>query len=176
MTPFYPILAIVELLFTVFAVLCCNWWAAWFADERGWLPHRLAWLQTFDAPLDAGWRDGYAGYREPSGPWSRWWQRTKWLYRNPAYGFGYWPLGTSFDPAMWKVTYFEKTAARDLFKATGPWGTFNVTYYGRWGTLKLGWKAWNYFDPATGDWKPNYQWGPERRAPFVFSYSPFRRK
>lgn len=172
--PWYPLLALADLAFTLFAVVCCNWWAAWFASRDGWLPHWLAWLQTFDAPLDAGWRDGYKGYRAPTGAWSRWWQRTMWLYRNTGYGFGYWPLGTSFDPARWVVLHDEMSAERDLFIAQGPDGTFNLSYYGRWGTLKLGWKAKNGYARGVG-WIPHWQWGPERRIPLTFSYSPFRR-
>ena len=169
-------LAIWDLAFTLFACGLVNWWAAWWADEDGWLPDGLAWFQTFDAPLDAGWLDRYPGYVEPTGVWSQWWERTKWLYRNPAYGFGYWPLGTSFDPKLWVVKHFEQSDTRDLFIAYGPDGTFNVAYYGWWGSLKIGWKAWNYFDPATRAWRPGYQWGPLMRVPEVFSINPFRRK
>lgn len=177
MTGPYWALALLDFLFTnVVARALANWWAPLFANEDGWLPRWLCWLQTFDAPLDAGWRDGYRGYPVPRNRWQRYWLRVKWLYRNTAYGFGYWALGRDFDPKQWTVLAFEQSAARDYFHAVGPAGQFNITYYGRWGTLKLGWKAWNYFDPVRKDWKPGYVWGPLRRVPLVFSYSPFRRK
>lgn len=171
----YALKAVADVLAQVTSWLFFNWWAAVFADSQGWLPNWLKWFQTFDAPLDAGWRDSYKGYTAPTGPLSRWWQRTKWLYRNTAYGFSYWFLGEPFNPAEWKVVAFEKNDKHDLFRAEGPNGQFNLTYYGRWGTVKLGWKAWNYYNADTGEWKTT-PWGPEWRVPLVFSVNPFRRK
>lgn len=171
----YPFLAAIDFLFWLASWIFFNWWVAIFADVNGWLPNWLKWFQTFDASLDAGWKDGYKGYKEPKGKLGDWWQRTKWLYRNSAYGFSYWALGRKFDPSQWTVEVFEKTEQRDLFKAKGPDGQFNITYYGKWGTAKLGWKAWNYFNTDTKEWKTT-PWGPEWRVPLVFSYSPFRRK
>jgi len=176
----YPVLALLDFLFTnLVARGLANWWAPLFATADAQLPRWLRWLETFDASLDEGWRGGYFGVvwdGVTPGRWARYWLRVRWLYRNPAYGFSYWALGRDFDPKQWTVLAFEQTPTRDLFHAVGPDGQFNLTYYGRWGTLKLGWKAWNYFDPDTRDWKPGYVWGPLRRVPEVFSINPFRRK
>jgi len=169
----YPILALCDFLVSLLSWFLIDWWAAVFADKAGWLPAKLKWFQTFDASLDAGWQDKYTGYKQPTGLVSRWWQRTKWLYRNSAYGFSYWVLGRPFDPALWTVIKYEQTAERDVFYAKGPDGQFNYTYYGKWGSLKLGWKAWNYWKQDHWSDKP---WGPEWRVPLVFSYTPFRRK
>lgn len=170
----YLLLAVIDILFDkIIAFLLVNWWAAISADNSGWLPSWLKWFQTFDASLDAGWRDGYKGYKKPTGPTSRWWQRTKWLYRNSAYGFSYWALGKPFNPIQWTVLKYEQTPERDLFYAKGPDGQFNYTYYGKWGTIKLGWKAWNYWRKTKWSDVP---WGPEWRVPLVFSVNPFRRK
>src|SRR5574339_517542 len=98
----YPLLALIDVLFWLSSWMFFNWWIAIFANSDGWLPSQLKWFQTFDAPLDAGWRDGYRSYQQPVGPFSRFWQRTKWLYRNSAYGFSYWALGRKFDPAQWE--------------------------------------------------------------------------
>jgi hypothetical protein len=171
----YALLAILDLLFLLFAVVFVNWWAAWFASADGWLPRWLSWFQTFDATLDSGWKDNYPGYTMPTSALTRWWQRTRWLYRNPAYGFSYWALGRAFDETQWRVVVWERNPSFELFIAYGQ-GMFNVTYYGQQGRLKLGWKAWNYFDAETAKWKPGYVWGPEKRVPLVASYTPFRRK
>lgn len=171
----YALLALLDFVFLLFSVVFVNWWAALFASEDGWLPRWLSWFQTFDATLDSGWKDNYAGYTMPSSALGRWWQRTKWLYRNPAYGFSYWALGRAFDETKWHVLVWRRSAEFEVFIAYGQ-GMFNVTYYGAQGTLKLGWKAWNYFDPGLSRWKPGYVWGPEKRVPLAFSYTPFRRK
>jgi hypothetical protein len=170
----YAFLTLVNLLFTALAMVLAPI-VALFCKNDGYLPNWLAWFQTFDAPLDAGTRDGYPGF-DPSG--SRWWNRTKWLWRNPAYGFAYWPLGQTFDPAEWIVTKFESGANYTNFHArTRDGRLWCVSYNGAFGQWKLGWKAWNYFDglDEQGDakWR-SAPWGPQWRVPICFTPNVFK--
>ncbi|MFD2271429.1 hypothetical protein ACFS07_13470 [Undibacterium arcticum] len=90
----YRIYSAIDPIGTILAVLLINWWAPLFASQDGWLPNWLAWVQTFDASLDAGGAQG------------SYWGRVAWLNRNPAYGFSYWALGVPFNPSEWRVTAF----------------------------------------------------------------------
>lgn len=174
----YPLLAVINLLFTAVAMALAPL-VALFASADGWLPNWLCWFQTFDASLDAGWRDGYFPVdQKPAKPLARWWLRVRWLWRNPAYGFCYWPLGRRFDPSEWSVTY-RVTPTSSFFWATGPRGAFNLSYSGQWGEWKLGWKAWNYFSRLDESGRPVWKtasWGPEWRVPLCFTPNPFKRR
>jgi hypothetical protein len=167
----YAILTLINLLFTVFAVIAAPVVAA-FCRRDGWLPNWLAWFQTFDAPLDAGWRDGYFGlFASPPTGFALWWLRTKWLWRNPAYGFCYWPLGIDFVPADWVIVNFIRHAdgTCDFHARTKDGRYFNImTATG----TKLGWKAWNYFEGLDERGNPKWKsspWGPQWRAPICFT-------
>jgi len=164
-------LACFDMAFSLFAMVFCSWWLPAFANARGWLPRRLSWFQTFDASLDWGWQGGTF---PPS--FSQHWDRCKWLFRNPAYGLGYGPLGIPFDPSDWTVHRVVRTPAKQFFFASSRHGHFNLYYHGPLGMYKLGWKAWNYWDIETLDWKPGYQWGPEMRTAIAASFSPFKRR
>ncbi|MCL1618321.1 hypothetical protein [Ralstonia pseudosolanacearum] len=168
----YVLCVIVSLLATLFAMLLVNWWAPAFCDAQGNLPRWLKWFQTFDASCDAGWRDGYIDASWGATPVRRFFARVYWLYRNPAYGWDYWPLGVPFVPTDWRVVRYTDTDALTLFVAVGGDG-FNVYYNGRWGMLKVGWKAWNCWDGTT--WKA-MPFGPEWRLPVCFTLTPFKRK
>jgi len=159
----YILLAPVDLGMTIFLCLFVNWWAALFANKDGWLPNWLKWVQTFDNSLDAGVNDGMF---EASS--SIWWNRTRWLYRNPGYGFSYWVLGTPFVPTNWKVIRYESEAG--VFFAKSIDGYFNYRNGNNWVACKLGWKAWNMYDEITKSWEL-VPWGPEWRIPFVFTIS-----
>lgn len=163
-----PISILLDLAATVIAVLFVNWWAPLFAYDgevmdRGVatkgprLPEWLAWFDTFDGTLDAGLQPGET---------SSYWTRMRWLYRNPAYGFSYWALGARFIPGEWWVERCDS----DTFHATSQDGRFNwnVVRFGL--RIKLGWKAWNYFQAWDKSWDTR-PWGPEMRVPFVFSIS-----
>ncbi|MFJ9451527.1 hypothetical protein [Herbaspirillum sp. NPDC101397] len=172
----FPAFAATDMVFSnVVAVVLVNWWAPLFAvntkysdrgvEKTGYkLPAWLRWFDTFDADLDQGVRDGsIAGT-------STYWNRVKWLNRNSAYGFSYWAIGTVFIPQAWRVIRYEETAEQLTFIAVSKDGHFNV-HVTRFGLrFKLGWKAWNYYDKLTGQWQ-SQPWGPEWRAPFVFSIS-----
>lgn len=162
----YIIATVAQLLFTYLLAVPFAPVIALFCKGDGYLPNWLAWFQTEDAPLDAGVRDGYADF-DPND--SRWWNRTKWLYRNPAYGFCYWPLGLPYDPAEWVVdllTYDGTTLTE--FKAHTVDGKYfcHTTSAG----LKLGYKLWWALD---ANWKlidklPASR-GPDNRLPICFT-------
>jgi hypothetical protein len=163
------IYTVLDILFTLFCIVFVNWWAPLFAGKDGWLPNWLAWVQTFDDTLDAGKRDGLYPKLSP------YWARVFWLYRNSAYGFGYWALGMPFNRDEWAViTYIPGDPYNKrrgfTFYAVGPGGAFNWHVVRGPIRFKVGWKAWNLYDPDTHAWKMQ-PWGPEWRIPFVFSIS-----
>lgn len=162
----YAFAATLAFLFTLLTwVLCIP--LAFTADKDGNLPNWLSWFQTFDATLDAGWKDGYAGYKS----WMPlWFLRAMWLARNPGYGFEYWALGMAYDYKAWTVQVFEITDDHTKFYATAP-GAFNYLYLCRWYQLKFGWKAWNCFDNDTQKFLDK-QWGPAKRIPLCFTIVP----
>jgi hypothetical protein len=139
------------------------------ADAQGNLPRPLYWFQTFDNTLDTGWyKYGiYGTYlldgTVPTGL-TLWWYRVKWLWRNPGYGFDYWPLGMVFNADEWRVRVDNDR----WWIATGPNGAFCIKQLGDGVRLKLGWKVWAYW--RDGQWAdPGYTWGPERRMPICFT-------
>lgn len=171
----YIFLTVFQLVFTVIAYALAPA-VALFCKDDGYLPEWLAWFQTFDAPLDAGVRDGYPGF-DPKD--SKWWNRTKWLWRNPAYGFCYWVCGISFEPNRWVVTKYIKhpDGSTDFEAKCLDDGHFNkMTADG----YKFGWKVWNYLDHIDENGKPVWKtqpWGPEWIAPVCFSVAnPFKKK
>lgn len=157
----------------IFSIPLCMFFVNKDGNLRGWLYY----LQSFDATLDEGWENPGYGYKLS---WNIlgmtikvpiWWQRTKWLCRNPAYGFSYWIVGIPMNLDDWTITEFSDY----WFKAVSKDGYFNYYYSGPYGQLKIGWKAWNYFDSSTGKWKENYQWGPEMRTMLCCTPTPFKR-
>lgn len=168
----YARFAIADIVFSqLIARFLLNWWAPLFCDEQGWLPNWLIWLQTFDNSLDEGWQGGTYNIAVPTNRWQRHWARVKWLWRNSAYGFSYWPMGKEFKPEEWNIVQWDQ----HIRYLKGPDKQFSYFYQGKWGQLKLGWKAWNYWDENTNNWRTS-PWGPEWRVPIVFGYTPFKRK
>lgn len=167
----YTLATIAQLAFTALAMFppvtfavaaCCG--------SDGYLPRWLAWFQTQDAPLDAGWRDGYfATDGTPTGL-ALWWLRVRWLWRNPAYGVCYWPLGRAYDPSEWVIDAIEHDGAGvTLLRAhTQDGRAFAFATSNGW---KLGYKLWWALDadfqlvpaplPATR--------GPDNRLPLCFT-------
>jgi hypothetical protein len=185
----YMLGVVADVLITIIAVFFVNWWAPALSDSSGNLPRWLYWFQTFDATLDAGWQGGYfvasslSWYLRPLALFyftgspgtaptglNLFLLRVRWLYRNPAYGFDYFAFGLPFDPSRWRVLKYVNTPTLSLFIAIGD--GFNIEYAGRLGELKLGWKAWNYWN--NGQWK-TVPWGPEWIVPLCFTYTPFKR-
>lgn len=179
----YPFAVVAALAVDIVCRFFLNWIVAACADEEGNLPRFLSWFQTFDATLDEGM---HARRREVQAnlggqdwadfnpyPWT-WFDRYKnralWLFRNSAYGFDYYVFGLRWDPAEWRVIRYFDRDDLTLFIALGR--GFNVYYHGRWGMVKLGWKAWNTFDGAGF----SRQFGDGTCIPIVFSLSPFKRK
>jgi hypothetical protein len=75
-----------------------------------------------------------------------------------------------FVAVDWRVIRYEETPDRLTFIAIEPGGHFNIHVTRLGLRLKLGWKAWNNYDTATGKWN-DQPWGPVCRVPFVFSIS-----
>lgn len=163
-------LSILDIVFTLFVCLFVNWWAPLFADSKGNLPNWLKWVGTFDATLDQGVVDGFF-----EGPPS-YWNRVKWLYRNPAYGFSFYALGIPYIASDWKVREFRpKDGDRpSYFFAYTDQGFFNA-YFVKFGLrFKIGWKSWNNFDVNNGSFCPS-KWADTGHdlLPFVFSISKY---
>ena len=149
----YVCLAILKTFFTVFCLGFVNWWAPLFADSMGNLPKWLAWVGTFDNPLQG---DTYIA-------------RVAWLYRNPAAGFGYWVCGIPFNPMDWTVTKSEFPSTGYLdFSAFAKSGAWCYRHVGPYLAIETGWKAEAMYDHLTGAWK-TAPWGPEWRIPITFS-------
>lgn len=158
----YPFMAIASLVFMLLTWLLAPLLAL-TSSPTGYLPLWLSWFQTFDASMDEGRQPQY-GFTG-----SDWWVRTRWLWRNPGYTFDYDPLGIVFYPDEWRVIKFSDVDGITSFFALAP-GAFNYEYGGRFISLKFGWKAWNYFDAASGTFRTT-AWGPAMRAPLCITMS-----
>lgn len=200
------LLAPLDFLVNTAAVLFFNWWVIFFArpiHEGDWLflqakpqwrgleqklPRFLSWFETFDASLDTGWIGGYfvpkGQYTPDNMPsyWKRKYYQWRWLNRNSAYSFSYYPLGIEMNKAAWTIHKYvrkpdtEGNKGYQLFIATSTEGYWNINLQGRYGTYKLGWKSWNYWDWEKMDWyEDNEPWGPEWRTTLVMSVNPFKR-
>lgn len=148
--------AILSMLFTVLTMILAPLLAL-TADDHGNLPHMLRWFQTFDANLNEGRNPSY-GYTG-----SDWWVRTRWLWRNPGYGFDYAALGIYFLPEMWVV---RKSTANTFF-ATCKCGAFCFEWGGAF-RVKMGWKVANHWD---GEGWVAGQWAAYPKIPFTFTIS-----
>lgn len=162
------VFSVLDLAFTIFVCLFVNWWAPLFAGPDARLPKWLNWVQTFDANLDKGVTDGFF-----SGPPS-YWNRVKWLYRNPAYGFSFYALGVPYVMSDWKVRKYvpQSPGVPDYFFAYTEQGYFNA-YFVKFGIrFKIGWKAWNNYDVVNDKFCAS-QWAASGHdiLPFVFSIS-----
>lgn len=135
----WPIGAVLTILFHILTVLLAPLLAL-TTQSDGNLPPRLYWFQTFDATLDEG-RNPQYGFTG-----SDWWVRTRWLWRNPGYGFDYFLLGIKFVAADWVIVRNDDK----MFFAYSRNGAFNFTTKRGWLRLKLGWKYWNRVE--TGNW------------------------
>ena len=178
----YPFAALASLAMALVSVLVLNWIVVLFADGAGNLPRWLAYFQTFDASLDEGMharrRELQAGIGEewaafdpfPLTWFERYRNRALWLLRNPSYGFDYYLFGVRWHPVEWRVTTYIDRPDLTLFIARGR--GFNVYYHGRFGMLKIGWKAWNCFNGTD----LSRVWGDGTRLPICCTYSPFKRK
>lgn len=172
----WVLLAIADTLFTLVSFPLAPLVAA-FANKDGNLPRALRWFQTFDASLDAGWRDGYfvfAGRTSsatvPTG-FELYWLRVRWLWRNPGYGFGYYVAGIAFDPAAWRVVHYSTDGTSSTFIATNG-RQFNIALGRSHLSLKIGWKAWNYFNRDTRTFNTT-PWGPEMRTMICSTIRPW---
>lgn len=168
----YAVLTAVQLLFTGLSYVLAPV-VALFCKADGYLPTWLAWFQTQDAPLDAGWQDGY--FSAPLTPTGLrlWWLRVRWLWRNPAYGFCYWPLGLAYNPADWVIDTLlfagEARAVLIEFRAHTRDGRYFA--YTNSSGQKYGYKLWwalNADNTGLVDVLPASR-GPDNRIPLCFT-------
>lgn len=179
----YALLNILNLIFTGIAYIFAPLYVL-FTSEDGWLPKWLYWFQTQDNSLDAGWKlqGNFGTYLKdgtiPTG-YTRYKYRVQWCWRNPAYGFCYYPLGIPVKPEDWIIDEYKVDANgnRVLLKAHSTTGYFAYTTDANW---KLGWKIWSNFSGLDKDGKPVWSdkpWGPELRTSLCFSFpNPFKKK
>lgn len=174
-------------LVTLLSILFFNWWIIFFARRKvavgglyteDWLPWWLIWFQTFDASLDTGWLGGYFpcsyGPLAPPPYWRRKYFQWRWLNRNTAYSFTYYPLGIQMRTPSWHVVTHMGDATFTKWIAVSSDGYWNIRIEGRYGSYNFGWKAWNYWDEDTADWQ-TMPWGPVWRTQIVCSLNPFKR-
>lgn len=84
----YSVFAAASVFFLVAAVVLAPLLAAWSVlAKRKTLPGVLQWFSTVDDDLDGGQHQHPEVF--PPGATGRrlWWQRTRWIWRNPAQGF-----------------------------------------------------------------------------------------
>lgn len=175
----FPFLALSEWLMTALAFFFVNWWCPITAryttySDKGLLksgfklPPWLCWFDTFDADLDEGVRSGLVQAKTLFGG------RVLWLYRNIVYGYGYWALGAEFKAENWVVIKHTQTPTSLFFYAVDTaTGRFNLHCNISKVRLKLGWKAWNYWQGDTKTWSA-VPFGPLMRVPFTASISKFQ--
>ena len=108
--------AIASLFFTILTWILAPWLAKQ-AGADGNLPPHLRWFQTFDATLDEGRKPQY-GFTGTDVE-----VRTKWLRRNPGYGFDYYLLGIKYVADDWAIVRNDDK----VFYAVSKSGAFNYT-------------------------------------------------
>lgn len=116
-----------NLVFVLLAYLLSPFLAA-YSVIRGVsvLPGFLQWFSTIDDTLDGGQHQHPEIYKAGVTGFALWWQRTCWIARNPAHGFGGHVLGFadegSFIVSQTRVVdapYFtERTVMRDASRNT----------------------------------------------------------
>lgn len=110
----------------------------------------LSYLYTHNASLDGGIEQKVEGYEADAKGFRLWWQRVRWICRNPAYKFNAYVLGFSGDGAsvifrqgveypdfaLWTVV--QSASGRRFFGYRGKscWFGWNYTTYGGYHQLK----------------------------------------
>lgn len=115
------------------------------------LPGVLQWFSTLDADLDGGISQGVNGYKPDLTGWRLWWQRTRWICRNPAHGWQSELLGmpaagsviihrviTEAPKNQWYVMETAKGVRFFCFKRDQP------LFVGFYLKLWFGWVNWSY--------------------------------
>ena len=132
--------------------------AVLFASEDGWLPRWLWWLQTPDNPLDGdgGWQREHRPFPVEDTKAKRWWNRTRWIYRNSMYGFAIYALGVTVHPGdrievVGNMDVSNRPLTEGLVKRylirNGVRVAFQWYYVKAWSKtrcirINLGWKLW----------------------------------
>lgn len=129
-----------------------------FASDDGWLPSWLAWFQTPDNSLDGdyGWKTTHLKFKNSINPIARWFNRTRWLWRNSMYGFSESVLGAKIKSKFkYKCIGSENVSNRPLLSglvlriAINHSGEifWQMYYVKAWSEkycirINLGWKLW----------------------------------
>lgn len=133
---------------------------ALFASEEGWLPSYLSWFQTPDTSLDGdgGYQALHRPFKVETKSYHRWWNRTRWMYRNSMYGFAIDVLGIKTLPSdLYVCDGSERISNRPLQNGLvrrylyrdGKLIAFQWYYIKAWSDtrcirINLGWKLWDY--------------------------------
>lgn len=138
-----------------------------FAVGMPTLPRWLSWFQTPDAPLDGD--SGFAILYPPT-EYSTFWRRSKWLRRNPAYGFAWSVL--AYAPSSLEYRWFGSLTPNNRhelgwFFMLQPDGHFQYSYrhkslFGKIFYFRFGWKI---IGLATG--------GHTSKQKYVLTLTPF---
>lgn len=153
-----------------------------FASKDGWLPHWLWWFQTPDFSLDGdeGFKTEHAPYKgESLTAWQIYYNRLRWLWRNPAYGFDWGVLAyypeSGDELKVWGRGKVNGNVVKDDPILVTGWLPYGGWYFAKRGyawqlylrfhwnethctKINLGWKLWGIsphqfvFSP-TGFWK-----------------------
>ncbi|QZA80226.1 DUF7338 family protein [Deefgea piscis] len=153
----WPFLAVMDVLFTVLAMLLAPV-IALFVRRDGYLPRWLWWFQTPDSRMDGC--NGDAGFC--ASHTASWWTYVLWQWRNPAAGFSFW-LGQTFDrPTLrhWGnlqarrvptyipgayLTLVTDQKGRCAFEFSATWPSL----FGRCINIRVGWKLGNLLRDPT---------------------------
>lgn len=99
----YPLYALANLLATLLTYILSPVLSAWSViADIDVLPKPFNWFHTHDNTLDGGQKA--LGWSKDVSKFGLFWQRTKWMYRNPAYGFKAFVLGfkTEGHKVIWE--------------------------------------------------------------------------
>ncbi|UHS65416.1 holin [Citrobacter phage vB_CbrM_HP1] len=148
------LLAILEPIAAILAVLLAPFVVPFYSDKTGHLPLGFRWMETYDNPIDGdkGHVERWANIRNV-GWLGVYMQRVAWLWRNKAYNFSYHVLGRDVkEVTKWKGNINISSNSEDnqtgylLMWNSNAWGLFAFTpsikvfskqFYWR---IYLGWK------------------------------------
>ena len=124
----------------------CPWFACWCGQ----------WDDNMDGTLDPGWRTEHI--LTPDSGWRKWWNRTRWIWRNPGQYFEYYVLGIPImddyneeyegniniqDIPVFRPGYLRKTIINyDGRKIWGYRKIFEWPLIGRCCNMQFGWRVW----------------------------------
>lgn len=143
----YPFLALIGLLFNVFCMATCWFWAFWAAAfNLTKLPGIMAWVHTHD---DDVYGSNTTGESVPKSFFKRWTTASWWIMRNPGYTFDSHVLGIREDRVDRVETTGDQISGRKdtifLKKSSRTyWGYSRDLYYKKNGSMYFKmWFGWH---------------------------------